>query len=69
MINEIVNAINNVLWGQGQILIYLLVFAGCWFTYRLRFIQLFHFKYMFTVMKGGTKSNKSGISSFQALCT
>jgi len=69
MINEIVNAINNVLWGQGQILIYLLVFAGCWFTYRLRFIQLFHFKYMFTVMKGSTKSNKSGISSFQALCT
>ena len=69
MINEIVSSINNVLWGQGQILIYLLIFAGFWFSFRLRFIQLFHFKYMFTVMKGSTQSDKSGISSFQALCT
>ncbi|WOH36815.1 alanine/glycine:cation symporter family protein [Thalassotalea fonticola] len=69
MISEIVNSINNVLWGQGQILIYLLIFAGCWFSFKLRFVQLLQFKYMFTVMKGSTQSDKSGISSFQALCT
>jgi len=69
MINDIVSSINNILWGQGQILIYLLLFAGCWFTFKLNFIQIFHFKYMFTVMKGSTESDKSGISSFQALCT
>ncbi len=69
MINEIVTSINNVLWGQGQILIYLLLFAGFWFSFKLKFIQLLQFRYMFTVMKGSTQSDKSGISSFQALCT
>jgi len=69
MVNDIVSAINNILWGQGQILIYLLLFAGFWFSFILRWIQLLQFKYMFKVMKGSTQSDKSGISSFQALCT
>lgn len=69
MISFIVDPINNILWGQGQILIYLLLFAGFWFSFKLGFIQLRHFKYMFSVMKGSTTSDKSGISSFQALCT
>ena len=69
MVNEIVSTINNILWGQGQILIYLLLFAGFWFSFKLGFIQLRQFKYMFTVMKSSTRSDKSGISSFQALCT
>jgi len=69
MVNDIVSAINNILWGKGQILIYLLLFAGFWFSYKLRWIQLLQFRYMFTVMKGSTQSDKSGISSFQALCT
>ena len=69
MINEIVNSINNVLWGEGQILIYLLLFAGFWFSFKLRWIQILHFRYMFKVMKDSTQSDKSGISSFQALCT
>lgn len=69
MISEIVNAINNVLWGQGQILIYLLLFAGFWFSFKLDFIQLKQFKHMFSVMKGSTQADKSGISSFQTLCT
>ncbi len=69
MFESIVNPINNLLWGQGQILIYLLLFAGFWFSFKLDFVQLRHFKYMFTVMKGSTKADKSGISSFQALCT
>ena len=69
MMNEIVASINNVLWGEGQVLIYLLLFTGLWFSFKLGFVQVRHFKYMFTVMKGSTKSDKSGISSFQALCT
>lgn len=69
MIHEIVAFINNILWGNGQILIYMLLFAGFWFSFKLGFIQIRHFKHMFSVMKGSTKSDKSGISSFQALCT
>lgn len=69
MIHEIVAFINNILWGNGQILIYMLLFAGFWFSFKLGFIQIRHFRHMFSVMKGSTKSDKSGISSFQALCT
>lgn len=69
MIHDIVAFINNILWGNGQILIYMLLFAGFWFSYKLGFLQIRHFGHMFSVMKGSTKSDKSGISSFQALCT
>ncbi|MEP2651640.1 MAG: alanine/glycine:cation symporter family protein, partial [Paraglaciecola sp.] len=69
MINEIVAFINNILWGNGQILIYMLLAAGVWFSVKLGFIQIRHFGHMFSVMKGSNKSDKAGISSFQALCT
>lgn len=69
MFESIVDPINAILWGDGQVLIYLLLFAGFWFSYKLGVIQLRHFKHMFEVMKKSTQSDKSGISSFQALCT
>lgn len=69
MINSAISTINNLLWGQGQILIYLLLFAGFWFSFKLKFVQFRHFRYMFKVMKDSTQGDKSGISSFQALCT
>ncbi|WP_408033879.1 alanine/glycine:cation symporter family protein [Thalassotalea algicola] len=69
LFNLIVGNINNLLWGNGQLLIYILVFAGFWFSYQLRFVQFFHFRHMFSVMKNSSKGDKAGISSFQALCT
>ena len=87
MIDTIVAAVNNVLWGEGlavnadlpvlgpvdiatgPLLIYMLVFCGIWFTVKLDGVQFKHFFYMFSVMKGSTRSTKEGISSFQALCT
>jgi AGCS family alanine or glycine:cation symporter len=69
MINSAISTINNLLWGQGQILIYLLLFAGFWFSFKLKFVQFRHFRYMFKVMKDSTQGDKSGISSFQSLCT
>ncbi len=69
MINTIVDVVNNVLWGEGRVLIYMLVVAGIWFSVKLRFVQFRHFTHMFSIMRGSTQSNESGISSFQALCT
>ena len=66
MLNDIVAFINNILWGDGQVLIYMLVAAGIWFTVRLGGVQLRHFGHMFTLLKGSTSSTKEGISSFQA---
>lgn len=69
MFEQIVNSVNNVLWGQGQLLIYMLLLAGVWFSSRLGLIQIRHFRHMFSLLKHSTGSNESGISSFQALCT
>lgn len=69
MIQQLVAAINNILWGQGQVLVFLLTGAGLWFTWKLGFLQFRHLGHMFQIMKGGHGADKSGISSFQALCT
>jgi len=61
------NSINGVLW--GQVLVYLLIGTGIYFTVRLGFIQFRHFLHTFTVMRSSRKSDNEGISSFQALST
>ncbi|WJG08019.1 alanine/glycine:cation symporter family protein [Aliiglaciecola sp. LCG003] len=85
MLNDIVTFINDLLWNKGlsvlwesedaistvqvPILAVMLVLGGLWFTFKLGFVQIRHFGHMFSIMKGSQKSDKSGISSFQALCT
>jgi AGCS family alanine or glycine:cation symporter len=69
VINEFVSAVNNVLWGDGQVLIIMLLACGIWFTVKLGGVQLRHFGHMFSLLKGSTTATKEGISSFQALCT
>ncbi len=68
-VQNVVAFVNNILWGDGQVLIYMLMIAGLWFTWRLKFIQILDFKHMFSLMRKSNHSDKSGISSFQALCT
>ena len=69
MINEFVSLVNNILWGDGQVLIIMLLAYGIWFTVKLGGVQLRHFGHMFSLLKGSNTSTKDGISSFQALCT
>lgn len=69
MLNDIISTVNQLLWGKGQILIYVLLLAGCWFSWHLRGVQIRRFGHMFAALKGSTTGDKSGISSFQALCT
>ncbi|MCF2856717.1 alanine:cation symporter family protein [Pseudoalteromonas sp. SMS1] len=65
----LIGPMNSLLWGDGQLLIYVLLFAGVWFSVRLRLIQLREFTHMFKLLKKDGKSDPRGISSFQALCT
>lgn len=65
--SSLINLMSELLW--GSILVYLLVGIGLYFTFRLNFIQFRHFRHMFTVLKNSRKSDRAGISSFQALCT
>ena len=65
--SQFIDLANGLLW--NHILIYLLLFGGVWFSYRLRLLQFRHFTHMFKLMRSSNNSDKSGISSFQALMT
>ena len=69
MINEFVSFVNNILWGDGQVLIVMLLVCGIWFTVKLGGVQIRHFGHMFALLRNSKTSNEEGISSFQALCT
>lgn len=65
--NALISFINDLLW--GSVLIYFLLGAGLFFTLRLGFLQVRHFGHMFSILRRSRRSDDSGISSFQALCT
>lgn len=61
---ELVNAINGVVWSPA--LIYLCLGVGLYFSLRTRFLQLRHFQEMLRLMFN-RQSSSAGVSSFQAL--
>ena len=68
MIETTVNFLNALLW--GKLLVYGLVGAGLYFTIRLAFIQITHFKHSGEIMlKSRQGESKGGLSSFQVFCT
>nr|BET44679.1 MAG: sodium:alanine symporter family protein [Candidatus Aschnera chinzeii] len=64
---KLLENINNLLW--NNILIYLLLIIGIYFSIKTNLIQLRHFTYMFTILKNSYNTKTTGISSFQILCT
>lgn len=70
-LDSIVGSINTLLW--DNLLMYLLVATGIYFTFRLRFIQVRKFgvgmKALFGNFSLNGGSNGAGLSSFQALTT
>lgn len=72
-INSIVNAVNGILWDRN-LLLFLLVGTGIFFSFRLRFVQVRKFGEGWRRLFGnfnmrGDKAGKDGMSSFQALTT
>ncbi|WP_298768518.1 sodium:alanine symporter family protein [uncultured Shewanella sp.] len=68
MFEMIVDFLNALLW--GKILVYGLVGAGLFFTLRLGFIQITHFKHaIITLLNSRKMVTEGGLSSFQVFCT
>ncbi|MTH45041.1 alanine/glycine:cation symporter family protein [Intestinirhabdus alba] len=59
--------INDILW--GSVLIYLLLGAGCWFTWRTGYAQLRYIRHFGKSLKNSLSAQPGGLSPFQALCT
>lgn len=64
---EFFSFINEILW--GSLMIYLLLGAGCWFTWRTGFIQFRYIRQFSRSLKGSLSPQPGGLTSFQALCT
>ena len=62
--NEIVSAINAIVWSPA--LVFLCLGAGLYFSVRTRFLQVRHFREMIRLLFDG-RASEAGISSFQAL--
>ena len=62
--DDLVNAVNGVVWSPA--LIYLCLGVGLYFSVRTRFLQMRHFREMLRLMFN-RQSSSSGVSSFQAL--
>ncbi|MGY8527044.1 alanine/glycine:cation symporter family protein [Paracidovorax citrulli] len=62
--NEMVDAVNGIIWSPA--LVYLCLGVGLYFSIRTRFAQVRHFFGMIRLMLDG-KSSAEGVSSFQAL--
>lgn len=62
-----INVSNGILW--GNVLVYLLIGAGLYFTFRTSFLQFRSFGHMFELLKNSREGADGGISSFQAFST
>lgn len=62
-----ITQINSFIW--DQILIFLLVATGLFFTFSLRFIQFRYFFHMIKLIFANHHSSSKNLSSFQAFCT
>lgn len=59
--------INEILW--GSIMIYLLMGAGIWFTFRSSFLPFRYIRKFGRSLKNSVTPQPGGLTSFQALCT
>ncbi|AZL85619.1 alanine:cation symporter family protein [Aliivibrio salmonicida] len=63
---SVIGTINGILW--GQVLVYLLVGVGVYFTLRLGFIQIRQLGHSIQILRND-KEVENGISSYQVFCT
>lgn len=63
---DFLSLINEILW--GSVMIYLLLGAGVWFTWRTKFIQFRYIRQFSKSLKRSLQPQPGGLTSFQALC-
>lgn len=66
IVHEIVNFVNNILWGKN-ILVVLLIGSAIFLTYKTKFMQIRLIKEIFKTILT-TSKNKNGVSPFEAFC-
>ncbi|MGW5241484.1 alanine/glycine:cation symporter family protein [Monashia sp. NPDC004114] len=63
---RLIDPVSHFLW--SYLLIWVLLGAGFWFTFRTRFVQFRMFGRMVSLLRGSREGAEGGVSSFQAFC-
>ena len=66
MFEKVVSVANGIIWSPA--LVVLLIFAGLYFSFRSRFVQIRRFGLMVRSLFSGNGDRQHGISSFEAFC-
>ena len=64
---EFLSFISDILW--GSVMIYLLIGAGLWFTWRTSYIQFRYIRHFGRSLTKSLTPQPGGLTAFQALCT
>ena len=67
VLENIISFVNGVLWGKN-VLVWMLIGAGLFFSIKTKFVQLRLFKHMISLVKSNNEEKSEGITSFQAFC-
>ncbi|WP_310739965.1 MULTISPECIES: alanine/glycine:cation symporter family protein [Psychrilyobacter] len=64
---NIISFVNEILW-ERNILVWMLIGAGLFFSVKTKFVQLRLFKHMLSLVRENNEEKSQGITSFQAFC-
>ncbi len=64
---NVISFVNGILW-ERNILVWMLIGVGLFFSIKIKFVQLRLFKHMISLMKPNDEEKSEGITSFQAFC-
>lgn len=64
---NVISFVNGILW-ERNILVWMLIGAGLFFSVKTKFVQLRLFKHMISLVRENNEEKSEGITSFQAFC-
>lgn len=64
---SVINFVNKILWGNN-LLVWMLIGVGLFFSIKTKFVQLRLFKHMISLIREKNEEKSGGITSFQAFC-
>jgi len=64
---NVISFVNGILW-ERNVLVWMLIGAGLFFSIKTRFVQLRLFKHMLSLVGEKNEEKSEGITSFQAFC-
>ena len=64
---SVISFVNGILW-ERNVLVWMLIGAGLFFSIKTKFVQLRLLKHMISLVRENNEGKSEGITTFQAFC-